>query len=239
MTFMNQCDGEAKLQLLVDALAACDGRRSYNLSLATCYCSPTAVVRFIYAISGKLKIAEIYLYLDRRTAIAIGQAELTALEAAYPEVLSIFSINAGRLFHTKGYCLAAYGDDDVIVDGRLAIGSANMTNSGLISEHGNIESITVHSDVHMIRGFLEFFDDEHNLIPLENLTVFSRDDANDFQDFKYAMLKLGLFSHKWLGRLGSYFSVRYHLNEEGRQRAQEPIQTTGFQMDAASHMALK
>ena len=230
MAFMNRDDGESKFQSLLDALANCDRRRSYYLSLATCYCSPNAVRQFIAAIRAKLDIAEIYLYLDRRTAISVGYAELTAIEQAYPEVLSIYAVKAGRLFHTKGYCLAAYSGDD-LVHGRLAIGSANLTSPGLTDRHGHIESLAVHSDIRTIGEFLEFFDDGDNLIALEDLTNFSPDDATDFQ---YALLTSGLFSHKWSATLTTYFSVRYHLNEEGRQRAQEGIETPGFQMVAAS-----
>ena len=230
MVFMNRYDGQAKLQLLLDALAGCDGRRSYYLSIATCYCTPKVVRELIDSIRAILRIEEIYLYIDRRTAISIGRAALSAIEDDYSEILSIYAVKAGRLFHTKGYCLAAYSGDD-LVHGRLAIGSANLTGSGLTREHGNIESLSIHSDMPTIGEFLEFFDDEDNLIALEDLTDFSPGDTADFQ---YALLTFGLFSHKWSAALPPYFSVRYHLNEEGRRRAHEGIETPGFQMDVAS-----
>lgn len=232
MVFMNQYDGQAKLQLLLDALAGCDGRRSYYLSIATCYCTPKVVRKFIDSIRAILKIEKIYLYIDRRTAISVGRSVLSAIEDDYSEILSIYAVKAGRLFHTKGYCLAAYSGDD-LVHGRLAIGSANLTGSGLTREHGNIESLSIHSDIPTIGKFLEFFDDEDNLIALEDLTDFSPGDTADFQ---YALLTSGWFSHKWSATLATYFSVRYHLNEEGRRLRQEGtrIKTPGFQMDAAS-----
>ena len=238
MAFMNQYEGKLKLQSLLDALADCDRRRSYYLSIATCYCTPKAVRQFIDAIRTRLNIAEIYLYLNRREAISlnrreaisIGDAKLTAIKKKYPEILYIYAIKSGRLFHTKGYCLAAYSDDE-IVDGRLAIGSANLTSRGLTGEHGNIESLAIHSDRPTIEKFLEFFHDD-NLIALEDLTDFSPDDIIDFQ---YALLTYGFFSHKWSATLATYFLVRYRLNEEGRQRAQERIAgPPGFQMEAAS-----
>ena len=230
MAFMNRYDGGSKFQSLVGALAACDRRRSYYLSLATCYCAPKAVGEFIDAIRAELNITEVFLYLDRRTAIAIGHAQLAKLEEDYSDVLSIYAVKARRLFHTKGYCLAAYADDD-IVHGRLAIGSANLTGGGLTESHGNVESLAIHSDIPTIRGFLSFFDNEDNLITLERLTEFSPDDTTDFQ---YAVLTTGLFSHKWSAALASYISVRYQLNAEGRQRAQEGIATPGFRLEAAS-----
>ena len=177
-----------------------------------------------------MNLVEIYLYVDRRTAISIGQAELSDLQNAYPELLSVYAVRAGRLFHTKGYCLAAYAGDE-LVHGRLAIGSANLTNAGLTEAHGNVESLAVHSDIATINGFLAFFDDEENLIDLDNLTDFLPDDTTDFQ---YALLTSGLFSHKWSATLATYLSARFRLNEEGRQRAQEGIGTPGFQMETAT-----
>ena len=230
MAFMNCRDGQAKLQSVVHALTSCDRRRSYYLSIATCYCTPQAVRDFVEAVQAEVNLVEMYLYVDRRTAISIGQEELADLENAYPGLLSVYAVRAGRLFHTKGYCLAAYADDE-LVHGRLAIGSANMTNAGLTEPHGNVESLAVHSDIATINGFLEFFDNEENLIGLDKLNDFLPDDTTDFQ---YALLNCGLFSHKWSATLAAYFSARFRLNEEGRQRAQEGIDTPGFQMETAT-----
>ena len=227
---MNCRDGPAKIQSVVHALTSCDRRRSYYLSIASCYCTPQAVRDFVEAIQAEVNLRKIYLYVDRRTAISIGQEELADLENAYPDLLSVYAVRAGRLFHTKGYCLAAYADDD-LVHGRLAIGSANMTNAGLTETHGNVESLAVHSDITTISEFLEFFDDQGNLIDLDNLTDFLPDDTTDFQ---YALLTGGWFSHKWSATLAAYLSARFRLNEEGRQRAQEGIGTPGFQMETAT-----
>lgn len=203
MAFMNRYDGASKLQSLLDALADCDRRRSYYLSLATCYCTPEAVREFIDAIRARLNIVEIYLYLSRREAIRIGREKLDAIEDAYPGVLFIYAVKTGRLFHTKGYCLAAYSSDDDLVHGRLAIGSANLTKPGLTGENGNIESLAIHSDTTTIGKFLEFFDDDNNLIALEDLADFSQDD--DATDFQYALLTSGWFSHKWSATLAPIF----------------------------------
>lgn len=231
MVFMNHYDGESKLESLVDALASCDRRRSYCVSIATCYCTPTSVRNLIDAVLDRLKLIEVHLYIDRRTAISIGHAELSELENAYPDLLSIFAVKTGRLFHTKGYCLAAYSPAGDLVHGRLAIGSANLTSAGLTGTHGNIESLAIHSDINTISEFLEFFDSEGILVTLDDLGDFSPDDTTDFQ---FALLTSGLFSHKWSATLATYLSVRFRLNEEGRQRAQEGIDTPGFDMDRAS-----
>ena len=238
MTFMNRHDRESKFQSLLDALTDCDRRRSYYLSLATCYCTPEAVRQLIEAIQAKLRIVETYLYLDRRIAISIGHAELRAMERAYPDVLSIYAVKAGRLFHTKGYCVAAYSQHGKPIDGRLAIGSANLTSPGLTGSHGNIESLAIHSDPETIGEFLEFFETTDTLIPLKDLTDFSRDDPADDSDFQYALLTFGSFLHKWSATLATYFSVRHQLNKEGRRRVRErspeEIRRLGFQMEVAS-----
>lgn len=230
MAFMNCRDGGAKLQSVVHALTSCDRRRSYCLSIATCYCTPNALRSFIGAVQAEVNLVAIYLYVDRRTAISIGQTALSGLEKAYLELLQVYAVRTARLFHTKGYCLAAYTGDELI-HGRLAIGSANMTSAGLTETNGNVESIAVHSDIATISEFLDFFDNEENLIDLDELTEFLPDDTTDFQ---YALLNCGLFSHKWSASLAAYLSVRFRLNENGRQRAQAGIDTPGFRMEAAT-----
>ena len=234
MVFINQSDGASKMRSLVHALTAVDRRRLYCLSIATCYCNPKALRTFINAISGQLRIAKIFLYLDRKDALRIGYAELHSLKRAYPDLLCIHAVKAGRLFHTKGYCLAAYDDGD-LVEGRLAIGSANLTNPGLIASNGNIESILIRTEIPLIAQFLDFFKDETLLIPLSQLTVFSRDDSTDsLVDFQYALLTSGVFSHKWSATLSKYFSVRYQLNEEGRRAARTQTDLRGFEAEAVT-----
>ena len=153
----------------------------------------------------------------------------------YGDLLYVYAVKAANLFHTKGFCLATYSDDEVdLVDGRLAIGSANLTGAGLTHKHGNIESLAIHSDIETIEKFLQFFEDEDILITPDELTDFDPDDPIDFTDFQYALLTRGKFSHKWTATLATYFSVRFQLNEEGRQRTEESIETPGFQMESAT-----
>lgn len=232
--FMNCSDGQTKLPSLVRSLTDCDRRRSYYLAIATCYCTPQSLRDFIDAVRAEVRLAGIHLYVDRRTAMSIGQEALAELEKSYPDLLWICAVRAGRLFHTKGFCLAAYNGENELVHGRLAIGSANLTNPGLTERHGNVETLAVHSDIATIEEFLEFFDKDGPLLPLGELTEFSQDDTTDYTDFKYALLTCGVFSHKWSPTLTPYFSARYRLNEEGKRRAKEGINTPGFQMEAAT-----
>ena len=234
MAFVNQSDGARKMNSLVETLTAVDRRRLYYLSIATCYCNPKALRDFIDTILGRLKIAQIYLYLDRREAIRIGHAELNALKRAYPDLLCIYAVRAARLFHTKGYCLAAY-DGDELDAGRLALGSANLTNPGLINTDGNIESVAIRSDIHFIAEFLDFFERDNILVDLDELTKFAPDDsADDLADFQYALLTSGKFSHKWSVTLTKFLSVRYQLNEKGKQDTRTPTDLRGFGVETAS-----
>ena len=98
---MNRCDGQANLQSLVGALTDCGRRRSLCFSLATCCCTPQAVLELIEAIQAKVKFVEICLYLDRRTAISIGRTELPRLQGEYPDLISNYATRSERLFHTK------------------------------------------------------------------------------------------------------------------------------------------
>lgn len=234
MAFINQSDGAHKMRSLVHALTAVDRRRLYSLSIATCYCNPKALRAFIDAILGHLRISKISVYLDRKDALRIGCDELWSLQEDYGVILSISAVRAGRLFHTKGYCLARC-DGDNLIEGRLAIGSANLTNPGLISSNGNIESIWICTETPLIAQFLDFFKDKSLLIPLDELTAFSLDDSTDaLVDFQYALLTLGVFSHKWSTTLNKYFSVRYQLNEEGRRTARTQADLRGFEAEAVT-----
>ena len=234
MAFINQSDGARKMSSLVDSLTAVDRRRRYRLSVATCYCNTEALRTFIDAILSRLSISHIFLYLDRKDAIKIGSDELHLLRKNYGGILSIFAVKSGRLFHTKGYCLAAHQAGN-LVEGRLAIGSANLTNSGLVNPNGNIESILIRPELPLIAQFLNFFKDENLLIPLEKLTKFSiHDSTEDIAAFQYALLTSGVFSHKWSATLSKYFSVRYLLNEKGRQLAQAQADLHGFEIETAT-----
>ena len=199
MAFINQSDGARKLSSLVDSLTAVDRRRRYCLSVATCYCNTEALRTFIDAILSPLSISHIFLYLDRKDAIKIGYDELHLLRKHYGGILSVFAIKSGRLFHTKGYCVAAHKAGN-LVEGRLAIGSANLTNSGLINPNGNIESILIRPELPLIAQFLNFFKDENLLIPLEKLTIFSiHDSTEDIVVFQYALLRSGVFLSQMVG----------------------------------------
>ena len=119
-----------------------------------------------------------------------------------------------------------------LVDGCLAIGSANLTKAGLIGDGGNVESLLVTDDLDDIERFLNYF--EENYIDLEDLEYFGPGEIKS-QHFKFALIQKGLFTHEWSGDLKSYFAVRYDLNEKGRERLQDSrFRELGFDTDSAT-----
>lgn len=225
---------ENKFQRLVESLSECDKRRTYSLTIATCYCNIDVVKKLIKSLQKKIELYEVWLYIDRRTAISIGTEALQELEASFPDLLSIYAIRTSYLYHTKGFCTAAYSNSDELVCGRLAIGSANVTEAGLTRDFGNNECLVIDSNIHTISEFLDFFERPENLICLDELNKFDKPGDDDETDFRYSLLMSGIFSHRWNATLTRYFSVRYDLSEEGKLRTHDTIHTPGFQMDSAS-----
>ena len=234
MSFLNCSDGNQKLKGLVSSFSKCDKRRRYYFSLATCFFSEPAARKFLDSVlAAGLRPEEIHIYIDRRSALSIGREALTRLEKDYDgECLRVFSVSGNQLFHTKGYCISAYDDDDNLVEGCLAIGSANLTKAGLIGDNGNVESLLVTDDLDEIGRFVNYF--EENYIELEDLEHFGPSEVNS-EHFKLALIKKGLFTHEWSGDLKSYFAARYDLNEKGRERLQDSrFRELGFDTDAAT-----
>lgn len=232
MVFLNA--NKNKFHRLIESLSDCDKRRRYSLTIATCYCNIDVVRELIVSLQKKLELFEVWLYIDRRQAISIGTEALQELETSFPDLLTIYAIRTSYLFHTKGFCITAYSKSDELLCGRLVIGSANVTEAGLKKDNGNNESLVIDSNIHTISEFLDFFNRSENLICLDKLTEFETDNDAEEIDFRYSLLKSGIFSHKWNATLTQYFSVKYGLSEEGKQRTHDTIQTPGFQIDSAT-----
>lgn len=233
MSFFNEQTRTQKFFPLVGDLTNCDRDRKYQLYIATCYCTVDSVKEIIREIDSRLKLTEMYLFIDRRTALSIGYSKLVQLQGDFNYRLSIQAVRSERLFHTKAYCVVSYTENTREVhSGRIAIGSANLTDPGLTSTSGNTESLVTLSDQRTIKRFLDSFRHKEKLLGLNRLTDFSEDCAIDFM---YAVLISGLFSHKWGSNLSTFMSVRYRLNEKGRHQADRGIATrTGFRVEAAT-----
>ena len=236
MSFFNLSNN--KLQYLVRELYDVDKRKRYSLHIATCYFSVKSAFSLLNSIlHSNINITKVTIYIDRKEAIRCGVSQLYDFAKEYSNVreTNIYAVRSETLFHTKGYCLLSdqYSSHAPIYEGKLTIGSANLSGSGLTDESGNIESMLCTTDENELRKFTSFFLDETNLISIDKLMVFDLDD--DLQCFKYAVLLSGWFSHKWTNNLDRYFRVRYILNEEGkRQTTDEDLRRIGFDIDAAS-----
>lgn len=209
-----------------------DKRRKYYVFLTTCYFSPDSAKAVITDLSKILKIAEIYIYIDRKTAIAIGKEKLKKFINSYNNDFNVelYAVDSHNLFHSKAYAAISY-DGDQINCGSLVIGSANLTGNGITSRNGNIESLLETQETDHLINFTR---------QLDLLNTLSIDDIDDFNDadklnFKYALLQEGFFIHKWSDNLAQYLSVRYYLNDSGKERISDSaFSRAGFSIETAT-----
>ena len=228
MAFFNKNKG--KQSALLDAFSQCDKRRKYYLYLASCYFNCDAAIALSKELKKQhFKIIGTEIWLDRSEALSIGKERLQKLEGE--NQLTVYITKNTTLFHTKGYCLACYDENDNIVSGCLALGSPNLTKAGIGAVSGNIESLLTTTNINDIQAFLES-SDELKWITTDDLDTYTKEDIN----FILALLKEGQFCHKWSDSLNQYLAVRYDLSEEGKKRSQgDPLfQETGFEMAAAT-----
>jgi len=209
-----------------------DKRFGHVLYLTSCYFSPDAAEKLIRELQTLINIKSVYIYIDRKTAISIGQQPLEelSLNQNLPEIF-IFAVEASVLFHTKAYALLSYTKDGLLNKGSLVVGSANLTGAGLTASSGNIESVLDSQDAEILNEFVTQLD-KLKIIKLDQLEVFR---SQESYNFKYALLHEGAFIHKWLDDLGRYLSVRYQLNENGKSRiGDELFKNAGFNIDTAT-----
>ena len=230
MSFINA--NTRKLNLLVEKLVMVDKRQTFDLIIGSCYFKIDACLDLIRVVKRRVKLKGVYIYIDRRTAIQIGTVNLRELRSNSSVLIKIHAIQSGSLFHTKGYCLVPSSKEVQYSKGRLVIGSANLTGAGLIKQQSNIESAIATSDEEDIRNFVKFFEDERNLISIEDILKFDND--GDLVYLKYATLLMGWFSRKWTGNLNRFFTKRYALNTIGLERTSGDFEALGFIIRAAS-----
>lgn len=229
---------ENKKTSLLGLLLKIDKRKYHDLYLCSCYFNAYSIIDLINGIKiKKVKLSQVFLYIDRREALASGKAVLDEIEKRAIDNnidLTINIVNEGILFHTKAYALIANGGDKY--SGSLVIGSANLTKSGLTNNtkgRGNIESLLDTQDENILSDFIE---------QTQNLKSILKDDLNIFDssetlEFKLALLKQGYFVHRWSDNLNQPFAVRYRLNEKGRRsisNADSTIKKMAFDVDSAS-----
>jgi hypothetical protein len=219
---------------LIELLSKTDKRRVHDLYLCSCYFSAEAIKLLNDEIQDKtnIKIGNIYVYVDRRSALSAGHDEIERIKNWEKNNNFFFRIvDSEVLFHTKAYALISE-DKDEIQSGSLVIGSANLTGSGLTrSRNGNIESLLDTQDKEFISDFLKRIEST-KVIKIDELERFT---SSDSVAFIYALLRQGHFSHKWSDNIGQYLSVRHSLNKKGKlELSNSELINLGFNVDAAS-----
>lgn len=222
-----------KLNKLVELLSkGNDKRYLHSLYLASCYFSADSASTLIKDISKLVRLQAVYIYIDRKTACTIGKDGLYAfIEKHAGYGLELYTVDANTLFHSKAYALISFDKESNINRGSLVIGSSNLTGAGLTDKSGNIECML---DSHNIDLLLEFLEQIKKLktIPVDEIDNFRNADS---LNFKYALLLEGNFIHKWMDNLGQYLSVRYQLNENGKNRIGDEIfREAGFNIETAT-----
>lgn len=218
---------------LLKMLGKVKPRSKYYLYIATCYFKTDAADNLIKAVRAQFPIEDVYIYIDRKSALAIGKEALQTWVVKYGDQVGVYPISHSSLFHSKGYALISFDKNENIVSGSLVIGSANLTGSGLVrNKGGNIETLIDTQDKKVLEEWIIGLEDL-NWMELEDLEDFSS--AGDI-DFQYAMLQEGEFIHPWSGDLRSLLAVKYSLNEKGKRLTKTPevLSGVGFDLDAAS-----
>ena len=209
-----------------------DKRRYHNLYLLSCYFSQDSARKLINDINDVVYLREVQIYIDRKTAVSIGEGDLYRFCESFEDVnVKLHAVDANCLFHSKAYALISFDENNKIYCGSLVIGSANLTGQGLTNRSGNIESLLDTQDRTMLSQFIKQIG-SLRIIPIEDLEEYRNSQE---YNFKYALLQEGAFIHKWMGNLGQYLSVRYQLNENGRRRiGDDSFRQAGFNIEAAT-----
>ena len=108
------------LELLLKGV---DRRRKHDLYLASCYFSPDSAIKLISEIlNNNIKLESVFLYIDRRTALAVGKIKLQDVCNRFTDLnVQLFAVDSIGLFHTKAYAIIS-NDNDGIYRGSLIVG---------------------------------------------------------------------------------------------------------------------
>lgn len=221
-----------KSKLIDLLLRTADKRRYHYLYLTSCYFSPQSAKNLINDLNNSIRLSEVVVYIDRKTAVSLGRDYLTTFCNSFRNVdVKMYAIDTEYLFHSKAYALISYDEDDEISCGSLVIGSANLTGNGLTNRSGNIECLLHTSDIDLLQEFVEQIDSA-NVLKIQDIEKFSN--AEEY-NFKYALLQEGAFIHKWADNLGQYLAVRYKLNDKGKEKIGDPaFKQAGFNIETAT-----
>lgn len=221
-----------KTDALVDLLTKSPNKkRNYSLYLTSCYFTTKSAKLLIKRLAEIVRLQSIEIYIDRKSAIAIGKEALLRFCKPYHAIpMQLHAVETTHLFHSKAYALVARSKNEII-DGSLVVGSANLTGQGLTEKRGNVETLLATTDNEVLNEFLLQLQ-RLQTVTIDELELFKNSD--DF-NFKYALLREGLFVHKWNESLVQYLSVRYQLSENGRkQTGNDELRDIGFEVENAT-----
>lgn len=222
-----------KFKRLVELLLKeSDKKFFHTLYLTSCYFSIKSASLIVEEISKIVRLQGVCIYIDRKVALGIDAEELRRFIKNYAKYgLTFYAVDTNHLFHSKAYALISFDRKNDIRRGSLVIGSSNLTGAGLTNVSGNIESMLDSQSIDLLSEFLSQIQ-TLKTVPIEKIYDFkSADDLN----FKYALLLEGKFIHRWMDNLGQYLSVKYKLNENGKNIVRDKIFTdAGFDVEAAT-----
>ena len=207
-----------KKQSLIDYLTKeIQANNSYHLILVSCYLNLDSVDKLIELLKRLVNLTKISIYVDRGTAIKIGKKDISDRINKISQNLG-FKINfkiakTANLFHAKAYCLLA--DDNS--NGSLVLGSANLTDNGLIGGYGNIELL---HPIYNIEDVLDFYNElTSSRLKFINLSQLEEFDDTDNYYFKYALLQEGCFVQINKITINNLLNFKYKFNEKGRKES--------------------
>ena len=186
----------------------------YKLVLVSCYFTTKVAIRLIKNFLSFIDRVEIYI--DRGEALKIGKNNLDSwlIEINKLVKTDLKISNSNHLFHAKAYCLLSNDNQK----GSLVIGSANLTNNGLLSFNGNIELLY---DTQDIKKILQFYSDLTSEQLLSFMTIHDLEDFNGEDDycFQYALVQEGCFVRKFDETINELLSFNYKFNETGQKKS--------------------
>ena len=224
---------EQKLDAIIDFLSDVNKRRRYSLYLISYNLDENCPINFFKKIVELINLKEINIYIDQHEVFRLGikkiknilkRIKLSIAKKYLDITLNLFCVKVSSgLFHSKAYMLVNYDFKKKFQDGRLVIGSGNLSNKGISNEKGNIEiliGLKSKKDLELFINALDSLNRLGSVLTLEDFTQnYNFADVNS-NSWKYSLLKSGYFVHKWSDNLRNELAVKFNLSKNGMQLIQ-------------------
>lgn len=217
-----------------------DRRYKYSLYLISCYFDIDSALELIKHTLSTNNINEIHIYIDRNESYRIGYDNLKVFLKRVRQSISmrrcgcdvkLFAVKGNPgIFHSKIFALINYNQNLEINNGKIILGSANLTRMGLMADNGNIETTYTTTRKSDLRSFVSSLAQlEQRKVAIEDLYQFDIDSDEEAYDWQYALLNSGFFIHKWSDSLSNDLSAKFMLTERGRELIQNnTLEHQGF-----------